>query len=272
LSRTIDIAMAKRSKSAVGKGTPRGKRTDHSTALLTTISTNLKRHRTRQGHSLERLARLAGVSRAMLSQIETGKSVPTISLLLKVADALGVPIANLLADAGSRVTACCKAAADRQRQQQALHPRAPCSPRSAAPRRVLRGAHRQPASEADRGGRARRERRRAKARIELRVGNEQPVVVPQATPSVTPTARTASQSDQEAVVHVDAGLRRAWNSHPYAFAGAEGRKWFRWSRRVPGFGLSLGFTLAYLSLIVFIPLARCSSRAALGFKCHSGAR
>ena len=80
------------------------KRTDHSTALLTTISTNLKRHRTRQGHSLERLAKLAGVSRAMLSQIETGKSVPTISLLLKVADALGVPIANLLVTPASRIT------------------------------------------------------------------------------------------------------------------------------------------------------------------------
>ena len=40
----------------------------------------------------------------MLSQIETGKSVPTISLLLKVADALGVPIANLLVTPASRVT------------------------------------------------------------------------------------------------------------------------------------------------------------------------
>ena len=71
---------------------------------MATISTNLKRQRTRQGHSLERLAKLAGVSRAMLSQIETGKSVPTISLLLKVADALGVPIANLLVTPASRIT------------------------------------------------------------------------------------------------------------------------------------------------------------------------
>ena len=98
--------MAKRGKSGGGvKGAPRVKqRTNHSAALLATISTNLKRLRTRQGHSLERLAKLAGVSRAMLSQIETGKSVPTISLLLKVADALGVPIANLLVTPASRVT------------------------------------------------------------------------------------------------------------------------------------------------------------------------
>jgi len=58
---------------------------------------NMRRLRTRQGHSLERLARLSGVSRAMLGQIETGKSVPTISTLWKIATALGVPFAHLLA-------------------------------------------------------------------------------------------------------------------------------------------------------------------------------
>jgi transcriptional regulator with XRE-family HTH domain len=78
---------------------------DPSAALLTIIAANLKRLRTRQGHSLERLAKLAGVSRAMLSQIETGKSVPTITLLLKVANALSIPIANLLIAPASRVIA-----------------------------------------------------------------------------------------------------------------------------------------------------------------------
>jgi transcriptional regulator with XRE-family HTH domain len=57
---------------------------------------NLRRLRTRQGHSLERLAKLSGVSRAMLSQIETGKSAPTINLLWKISTALGVPFATLL--------------------------------------------------------------------------------------------------------------------------------------------------------------------------------
>ncbi len=57
---------------------------------------NLRRLRTRQGHSLERLAKLSGVSRAMLGQIETSKSVPTISILWKIATALGVPFAHLL--------------------------------------------------------------------------------------------------------------------------------------------------------------------------------
>lgn len=66
------------------------------------VGRNLRRLRLRQGHSLERLAKQSGVSRAMLGQIETGKSVPTIGLLWKIAVALGVPFASLIAteDAG----------------------------------------------------------------------------------------------------------------------------------------------------------------------------
>src|SRR5208283_4904997 len=43
-----------------------------------------------------RLAKVSGVSRAMLGQIETGKSTPTIALLWKVATALGIPFAAFL--------------------------------------------------------------------------------------------------------------------------------------------------------------------------------
>jgi transcriptional regulator with XRE-family HTH domain len=70
---------------------------DGSAELSTILGRNLRRLRTQRGHSLERLARLSGVSRAMLGQIETGKSTPTISLLWKVATALDVPFATLLA-------------------------------------------------------------------------------------------------------------------------------------------------------------------------------
>jgi transcriptional regulator with XRE-family HTH domain len=61
------------------------------------VGSNLRRLRKAQGLSLERLAELSGVSRAMLGQIETAKSVPTVSLLWRVADALGVPVATLVA-------------------------------------------------------------------------------------------------------------------------------------------------------------------------------
>lgn len=60
------------------------------------VGANLRRLRRRQGHSLERLAKLSGVSRAMLGQIETGKSVPTISVLWKIAHALEAPFAQFL--------------------------------------------------------------------------------------------------------------------------------------------------------------------------------
>jgi transcriptional regulator with XRE-family HTH domain len=64
--------------------------------LSAAVGRNLRRIRTRQGFSLERLAKGSGVSRAMLGQIETGKSTPTIALLWKVATALGVPFATFI--------------------------------------------------------------------------------------------------------------------------------------------------------------------------------
>lgn len=73
-------------------------RRDETAALAETIGSNLKRLRSRQGYSLERLAQASGVSRAMLGQIEQCKSVPTISLLWKVAKALNVPFSALNAD------------------------------------------------------------------------------------------------------------------------------------------------------------------------------
>ena len=63
--------------------------------LALIVGHNLRRLRTRRGYSLERLARLSGVSRAMLGQIELGRSVPTINLLWKVTRALEVPFAAL---------------------------------------------------------------------------------------------------------------------------------------------------------------------------------
>jgi transcriptional regulator with XRE-family HTH domain len=65
--------------------------------LASTVGRNLRRLRTRRGFSLERFAKLSGVSRAMLSQIELGKSTPTIGLLWKIATALDVTFATLTA-------------------------------------------------------------------------------------------------------------------------------------------------------------------------------
>lgn len=69
-------------------------------SLTPTVGANLRRLRTRYGLSLERLARRAGVSRAMLSQIELGRSAPTINSLWKIARALNVAFAALVAPPG----------------------------------------------------------------------------------------------------------------------------------------------------------------------------
>jgi len=81
----------------VNKADQNSTRMDPPVDLPLIVGKNLRRLRIRQGHSLERLAKHSGVSRAMLGQIETGKSTPTIGLLWKVATALDVPFASLLA-------------------------------------------------------------------------------------------------------------------------------------------------------------------------------
>jgi transcriptional regulator with XRE-family HTH domain len=73
---------------------------DEFDGLALVVGANLRRIRTRRGLSLERLAHLSGVSRAMLGQIETGKSVPTIKILWKVASALAMPFAALTSAQG----------------------------------------------------------------------------------------------------------------------------------------------------------------------------
>ena len=68
------------------------------------IGERLKSLRNDAGFSLEKLSRLAGVSRGMLSQIELGRSVPTITVLSRIALAFELPVAAFLArEAGSRV-------------------------------------------------------------------------------------------------------------------------------------------------------------------------
>jgi transcriptional regulator with XRE-family HTH domain len=64
--------------------------------LAPVVGTNLRRLRTRRGLSLERLAQLSGVSRAMLGQIELGQSAPTINVLWKIARALEVTFSALI--------------------------------------------------------------------------------------------------------------------------------------------------------------------------------
>lgn len=71
---------------------------DSSDHIIETVKENLKNIRHNRKLSLDKLAIRCGVSRAMLSQIEQGKSAPTISVLWKIASGLNVPFSDLIKD------------------------------------------------------------------------------------------------------------------------------------------------------------------------------
>jgi transcriptional regulator with XRE-family HTH domain len=75
---------------------------DISTDLTPIVAANLRRMRAGHGLSLQRLANASGVSRAMLGQIELGKSTPTINILWKISCALGVTFSALITNGSAR--------------------------------------------------------------------------------------------------------------------------------------------------------------------------
>src|SRR5512138_1130039 len=69
--------------------------------LTPVVGGNLRRLRGQRALSLEKLAQVSGVSRAMLGQIELGQSAPTINVLWKISSALGVPFSALITARGT---------------------------------------------------------------------------------------------------------------------------------------------------------------------------
>lgn len=74
---------------------------DDTDTFLAQLPARLKDARRAQGLSLDAVAKLSGVSRSMVSQIERGESSPTISTLWNLTRALQMDFAGLL-DAGAR--------------------------------------------------------------------------------------------------------------------------------------------------------------------------
>ena len=66
--------------------------------LLADVGYRIRETRAGQGLSLEQLARLTGISAPALSLIETGKRDPRLTTLKRIADALRVAPATLIAD------------------------------------------------------------------------------------------------------------------------------------------------------------------------------
>jgi transcriptional regulator with XRE-family HTH domain len=60
------------------------------------LGRRIQRLREARGLSQEALAEKAGLSRGYLARVETGRHEPSLSMLDKLAKALGVPVAELL--------------------------------------------------------------------------------------------------------------------------------------------------------------------------------
>lgn len=60
------------------------------------IAFNLNKLRTERSLTLGQLAKLSGISKAILSDIEKGGSNPTINTIWKIANGLNVPYTRLM--------------------------------------------------------------------------------------------------------------------------------------------------------------------------------
>jgi transcriptional regulator with XRE-family HTH domain len=70
-------------------------RNDHYNDFLKHTGETIRRIRKEKGLSMEEVARLADMEYRMLGRIERGESNSTITLLLRVAEALGVDLHQL---------------------------------------------------------------------------------------------------------------------------------------------------------------------------------
>lgn len=67
------------------------------------FASNLRREREKRGMSLDQTAKLCGVSKSMLAQIEKGTTSPTISTIWKISNGLKVPFTTLLSESDGDV-------------------------------------------------------------------------------------------------------------------------------------------------------------------------
>ena len=68
------------------------------------VGERLREARQRRGVSVRSLARDLGVSASLISQIETGKSQPSVSTLYAITTALGISVEDVFAPAPASVT------------------------------------------------------------------------------------------------------------------------------------------------------------------------
>lgn len=66
-----------------------------SPVVVPPVGARIRQARTARGMSLRGLAREIGVSASLISQIETGKSQPSVSTLYAITTALSIPVESL---------------------------------------------------------------------------------------------------------------------------------------------------------------------------------
>jgi transcriptional regulator with XRE-family HTH domain len=69
---------------------------DDAEQILTCVMDRLQRERERRGLSLQKLGAISGVSRTAIGMIEKGERSPTLIVCLRIADALGLNLGNVV--------------------------------------------------------------------------------------------------------------------------------------------------------------------------------
>lgn len=73
------------------------------------IGKRIRLHRKRLNRTLDEIAEMCGFTKGLLSKIENGKTTPAVATLMKIADALGVKVADLIEDGSGEETIFTKA-------------------------------------------------------------------------------------------------------------------------------------------------------------------
>lgn len=67
-------------------------------AILLEISKRIKQYRTEKGFTVQELADLSDVSKGMISQVENGRSIPSLTVLLSIVSALQINLSEFFKD------------------------------------------------------------------------------------------------------------------------------------------------------------------------------
>jgi transcriptional regulator with XRE-family HTH domain len=76
----------------------------HRSPVLEALANNVHRHRTARGWSFATLARNAGTSVSLMKHIEKRRSDPSVSILFRIANALGVRVSELVGEVCGRAS------------------------------------------------------------------------------------------------------------------------------------------------------------------------